>query len=861
MTTTPPNSGAGHSGPPTPSPSLENPASGAALLRRLGLTAVLIAACARVVTSSDPLPGWSLDPLTTVAPQNGLGPAGSILLSSLSFLGLTLILAAARRARERTTAVLLALAAIGLVPIAYHGWLGPTACVENATTGLAWAGAIAGALAACIACRHAAERGLVIACLAGLAGPLVIRAGIQVYVEHPVLVADFEANREAFLASHGWRPDSAMARSFERRLSQPDASAWFAMSNVYASVMAGCVAVFAAACLDAARARLWTTGHRNDLYCVAGVAAGLGCSLAGLFIALPAGGAIPKGAAAAMLLGLALLAIGVWWSSRESSARLQERGAGFPARVLRARLSNLLGPALLALALLAVLLRGFVGERLGELSLLFRFYYLEAALRIFADHPLWGTGPDGFQSAYLLAKNPLNPEEVSSPHSVLFDYLSMLGIWGLAWGGMLVALAARAGTALLAHPDGPLSPGLEQPPKSPPPPASASPAPVGWLIAVIAISAAISFARETLPLAEAVPEAYTLLLLDGLTKLAVWALLWLGLAAALLPRGGGGLSPRLTLGLAAGALAVLTHAQIDLTATDVSSSAWALLLLGAAAGSMPLACARRSTAQASEGAAVGGRRVVGACAVACGGLLTLATLAAALPIRAWQAELRETAVLAGESTAFIQRAGALADNPADSLQAFAADLAAATGRPAPDSTERLDEMLSAFRLARGAEAADRLDALARGRATPSRSVAHAAVELRLALTDLHRQLGLAPDPPATPAIDLAAWAARRWPEDPRAWRDLAQANRLAAQLGAGGPEGDLDPLLRAAALDPLSPHLAHQLAERFSELGQPEAARHWATIAVANHEFRRLDPLAGLSENQVRRLRELLGNP
>ena len=834
---------------PVPRPNLST------LLRRLGLTAVLIAACARVVTSSDPLPGWSLDPLTTVAPQNGLGPAGSILLSSLSFLGLTLILAAARRAHERTPTVLLALAALGLIPVAYHGWLGPTAGVENATTGLAWAGAIAGALGACIACRHAAERGLVIACLAGLAGPLVIRAGIQVYVEHPVVVEDFEANREAFLASHGWRPDSAMARSFERRLSQPDASAWFAMSNVYASVMAGCVAVFAAACLDAARARLWTTGHRNDLYRLAGVAAGLGCSLAGLFIALPAGGAIPKGAAAAMLLGLALFAIGMWQRGLGGAATTQDRGAGFPARVLRARLSNFLGPALLALALLAVLLRGLVGERLGELSLLFRFYYLEAALRIFAEHPLWGTGPDGFQSAYLLAKNPLNPEEVSSPHSVLFDYLSTLGFWGLAWGGLLVTLAARAGAALLAHSDSP------QGPSEASPPASGSPPPVAWLTAVIAVSAAVSFARETLPLAVAVPEALTLLLLDGLTKLAVWALLWLGLAAALLPRDGGGHSPRLTLGLAAGALAVLTHAQIELTATDVSSSAWALLLLGAAAGAVPLACAGGSTVQASEGAGVRRPRAVGACAVAFGGLLTLATLAAAWPIRAWQAELRETAALAGESTAFIQRAGALADDPADSLHAFAADLAAATGRPAPDSAERLDEMLSAFRLARVTEAADRLDTLARGRSTPSRSVAHAAVDLRLALTGLHRQLGHDPNPPATAAIDLADWAALRWPEDPRAWRDLAQSHRLATQLGAAGPDGDLDPLLRAAALDPLSPQLAHQLAERFSELGQPEAARRWASIAIANHEFRRLDPLAGLSENQVQRLRELLGNP
>ncbi|VAX42674.1 hypothetical protein MNBD_PLANCTO03-1195, partial [hydrothermal vent metagenome] len=235
------------------------------LLRRTGLGCVLVAVCSRVLTTTDPLPGWSLDPLTTLAPHNGMGPALSMTLAALAFLGLALVLAAAWRAGDRVHGLLLVLAGLGLVPIAWHGWLGPTASVENANIGLTWAAAIAGALAACIACRHTAERTLVLACCAGLAGPLAIRAAIQVYSEHPMLVADFKANREAFLAAHGWSPDSAMGRSFARRLSQPDASAWFAMSNVYASVMAGCVAIFAAACFAAVRARLWATGSRNDL--------------------------------------------------------------------------------------------------------------------------------------------------------------------------------------------------------------------------------------------------------------------------------------------------------------------------------------------------------------------------------------------------------------------------------------------------------------------------------------------------------------------------------------------------------------------------------------------------------------------
>ena len=59
-------------------------------------------------------------------------------------------------------------------------------------------------------------------------------------------------------------------------------------------------------------------------------------------------------------------------------------------------------------------------------------------MRVFGDHALTGVGPDGFQQAYLFAKNPLSPEEVSSPHSILFDWLSTLGVAGLAWGALLV---------------------------------------------------------------------------------------------------------------------------------------------------------------------------------------------------------------------------------------------------------------------------------------------------------------------------------------------------------------------------------------------------------------------------------------
>ncbi|MCC7388942.1 MAG: O-antigen ligase family protein [Phycisphaerales bacterium] len=831
-------------------PTIPNPSP---VLRRLGLACVLVSVCVRVLTTYDPLPGWSMDPFSSAAPQNGLGPAQSIMLSGLSLLGLALALAAAWRERERVPAALLTLAGLGLVPVAWHGWFGPGACVENQAVGLAWAGAIASALAASIACRHPAERALAVACCAGLAGPMVIRAAVQVYVEHPVLVEDFRANREALLASHGWSPESAMARSFERRLHQPDASAWFAMSNVYASVMAGCVAVFGAGCLDAVRARLWRTGERSDLYRALGLGLGLACSLGGLFLALPAGGSLPKGAAAAMVLGLGLLGLGVW-HARLTERELHEPGSGvsFPARLASGarKAAPFFGPGLVVLALWAVGLRGLVGERVGELSLLFRFYYAQAALRIFGEFPVWGVGPDGFQAAYLLAKNPLNPEEVSSPHSVLLEYLSILGVLGAAWVGLVFGLASRAGASLLG---GGREVGPAPAPEAPSAPAGRSPG--RWFLAVVLLCIAASFRYEVLPFAQSAPDAFGLLLIDGATKLGAGGLLWLGLGAALLR-----VPPRtLAVGVAAGALAVLTHAQIELIGTDPAACGWFFTLLGCAAS--------RPLGEVAER----GPRPVGRLAPAFAGascaVLAAAALVASVPVRAWQAELRTTAVRAAEPTALGQRARDLGSGRSDETPAaLVADLSALLGRPVAPTPEAFNAGLDELRLARAGEAAGRLDALARARATPSRSVADAAIGARIAHCALTARLGWDPAKEAGAVVELASWSTARWPGDSRLWRDRAQAIRLAGevapQLAEAGEDGaDIDPLLMAARLDPLSPQLASQLSHRLAEAGRGPEAREWAGRALANHAWRRLDPLAGLSENQVRSLRELLGYP
>ena len=95
----------------------------------------------------------------------------------------------------------------------------------------------------------------------------------------------------------------------------------------------------------------------------------------------------------------------------------------------------------------AILARGLLVPEswLGERSLLFRWHYLVGAARITGEQALTGVGPDGFQGAYMMARLPRSPEEVTSAHSMFVDWISMLGVSGLAWAALVGILLWRAG--------------------------------------------------------------------------------------------------------------------------------------------------------------------------------------------------------------------------------------------------------------------------------------------------------------------------------------------------------------------------------------------------------------------------------
>ncbi|QKK09044.1 MAG: O-antigen ligase family protein [Planctomycetota bacterium] len=684
------------------------------------------------------------------------------------------------------------------------------------------------------------------------------RAGIQVFSEHPTLVDEFRQNRGAFLASHGWVEGSAAARVFERRMMQPDASAWFAMSNVYASVMVGCAVVFVAGLVAAVRGRLWATGARPDLYRFVGVLAGAVMAVGGIVMAVPAGGSLPKGAVAALVLGLGLFGVAAW---RERMPGLVRRGL---AGLGSGRLGWWFGPGLIAAALAAVVVRGVVGERVGELSLLFRWFYLQAATGIFAEHPVWGVGPDGFQSAYLLAKNPLSPEEVSSPHSVLFDYVSMLGVFGLAWCGVVVTLAARAGREWAlgsGTPDG----GEGGPGGS----AVGGRGAIGWLGVVIGLSGLVAIWRETLPTAAAVPEAYGLLLLDGVTKLAGFVLVWLGLGAALLTvsRRAPGV---MRAGLVAGGLAVLVHAQIELTGTDLSGAGWMFVVLGAGAAGRGLAASDGGGTDTDAGARAGGRWGWLAGSVVAG-VLGLLVVAASVPVWGWERGLRGAAARAGTATRLAQRFEARGQGLTDeSPELLVAELSAMLGRDVEMSPEGVGRAVEALRMGALEDAAEALEGIAREPATPSRAAVAAAGRVRRAAGPggggVRRGRGPAGPAEAVAAmVDLARWGAERWPGDSSAYRRLAGALRQRKRrCRTGAWRGRIRTLRRwngRRSWTRSARSWARELALRYRESGDVEAASRWAGKALALHELSRLDPLAGLSDREVQMLREVASDP
>ena len=502
-----------------------------------GSVAVAAAACVgiaailagRTLVAQPPDLWFDVDPASDPFPFAGIAPSTGLLLDSLTLVLAALAVLAMRRGIDRVGAALMVLAAVGGIPVVLHGFGVP----DHLWRGLQWLSAIAGAAAiaasmrAMPAQRSRAARAVVAAILLAAAVPIVARGLIQMWIEHPQMVAEFRAHKQEILAARGWAEGSPQALTYERRLVQPEATAWFGLSNVASSALAACTLVLTGGAIALRRSR----PAGAALLAMVAVAAALLVAVNG-----------SKGAIAALVIG-ALFAL---WSARRS-----------PGALLMGRVAV----ACVALVLVAVALRGVVGERLGERSLLFRAHYMQGASQMLTAHPLMGVGPAGFAEGYLSARPDRSPEEVQSAHAAWADWLASLGILGLAWIAllsMLVALAARATASSPAAPAGEGSLAWSR----------------GPLIAALATLAACMLAI--------VPEA---------PSLDEWSLFWRVLAAFLAASIAGALVRAALVGsrawlaaTAGGVLLLAMHAQVEMTLWWPGSVGRTAALIGVAAG-------------------------------------------------------------------------------------------------------------------------------------------------------------------------------------------------------------------------------------------------------------------------------------
>jgi hypothetical protein len=308
--------------------------------------------------------------------------------------------------------------------------------VESMHRSMLWAGAMAIALAGRHLAEHDRLRRLAVASLLAMLIPMAFQTIIFVLVEHPATVKMFQENEDAFLAARGWAKGSAQHQLYVRRLMFNDATGSFGLSNVYGSILASLTLL--GIVVSGHVARQWRATWA--MVPVAAVVLGL----AAIYLTHS------KGAVAVLMAG-AILCIACWWISRTTE---------------RSRLTLPILALLLILgASLAVVARyefgGIPKNDKGERSLLFRFQYWQGATRVAGhmskDTLFWGLGPGQFKQAYVIYKDPLNPEEVTSTHNVFMDQVLSLGLGGICWSLLLVGWVCKggqlAGEELTAVPD------------------------------------------------------------------------------------------------------------------------------------------------------------------------------------------------------------------------------------------------------------------------------------------------------------------------------------------------------------------------------------------------------------------------
>ncbi|RNC81588.1 MAG: hypothetical protein ED559_07300 [Phycisphaera sp.] len=474
------------------------------------------------------------------------------------------------------------------------------------------------------------------------------------------------------------------------------------------------------------------------------------------------------------------------------------------AHVLPKKLVPVACIAAVAVPPAAVTFRGLVGVPANELSLLVRWFYMQGAVRVTGEELPMGVGPAGFQSAYQLAKPPEGTEDVTSPHLIWLDYSATLGLFAVPVLAALVWIVLRLGKSVAA--------------KQPISHATSSQRgqfvrPVIVLTLIVPVLVGAWLEMQATPIENA---------LARLVGVVAW-----GGASFMLVRAGG---PPL-IGLAAGAVVLLGHAELDMNMTLPGSVVLVMILLSLASGSLKPWLIQLP------------RPVLPA--VACISAIWLAF--GSVPVWKWESALRTSS---SELRGIVLRQ--------DELLAAGAqqwELVGLQDEFLVRADASLDSLESAYTMfpedVRVARAAARLamtvsgSALERLDRTSAVSIAERASSL-LSQAIEHR-----------PTSSLYAQRA-----SVRYWLfELVRHGPVREERLAELKASASDDYEEAARLAPYNHRPATALAMMLSELGDADDASRWASEALERDSLGGLDPLSMMPDKVRQRLEEMVLRP
>ncbi len=385
--------------------------------RLLAMTAAMLIAAiaaARCVVILLPEIWFDVDPMLNSTRVPGVSPSWLMLMDAVLLGAAAAGLFGEAIRRRGGSSLLLVLWVIPLGSAAVWAGVG----IDQMRVLLPWVAGITAAVAMSHLCRDAAVRRAATAVLLAIAGPLLLRGLVQWGWELPETAAWFVANHDAVIASMGMDPGSAEALVYERRVLTGGPTGWFTSENLLATVLAACAIAWFGLVVTA------KMRHRSALIGGIGVTVVV---LAAIVTALTGS----LGGVLVLVVGLGLAIAGL------GSERVRRRG-GWIA----------MGLVVLAAAapLVAVGLSSLSTTLPGVRSMLIRWQYDVGAAGVLASHPVLGVGPAGFQDAYVATRLPGAPEEVMSPHAMVWEWTSTLGVLGAAWVALVLVLLYSAAT-------------------------------------------------------------------------------------------------------------------------------------------------------------------------------------------------------------------------------------------------------------------------------------------------------------------------------------------------------------------------------------------------------------------------------